>query len=178
MKTALILALLLLALAVPASGISPSRWSRVPESAFRSFPAVPGSAGCLSSSTAERHAGLCAAVEVAGSSPALASSILPTARPTGHTVPPFLGARGVATWQPLPGLWASAGPKVRAWGVKPGDRLTVCAGSRCVTVRVWPGGCWCPDRHGVPVLLDLSLDAFSALADPGLGVLPVVVTWR
>jgi len=100
----------------------------------------------------------------------------PTQRPTGRIVAPSVAFRGIATWQPLAGYFASAGPKLRAAGVKVGQTVRVCAG-RCVNVVIWPGGCWCPDRKGVPVLLDLSVAAFGRLADPSLGVLEVTVSW-
>jgi hypothetical protein len=45
-------------------------------------------------------------------------------------------------------------------------------------VRLIPGGCWCPPRNGVPVLLDLSRTAFRKLTngDPfGVGTIDVTV---
>ena len=101
----------------------------------------------------------------------------PTQRPTGRIVPPSVAFRGVATWQPLPGLYASLGLKLREAGVVAGQRLTVCSGGRCVVVTAWPGGCWCRERPGGPTLLDLSNEAFSRLAPLGVGVLEVTVSW-
>jgi len=101
----------------------------------------------------------------------------PTQRPTGRIVAPSVAFRGVATWQPLPGLYASLGPKLREAGVVAGQRLTVCSGGRCVVVTAWPGGCWCRERPGGPTLLDLSSLVFSRLAPLGVGVISVEVSW-
>ena len=101
----------------------------------------------------------------------------PTQTPQGRILPPSVAFRGVATWHPLPGLFASLGPKLREAGVVAGQRLTVCSGGRCVVVTAWPGGCWCRERPGGPTLLDLSDEAFSRLAPLGVGVISVEVSW-
>jgi hypothetical protein len=57
-----------------------------------------------------------------------------------------------------------------------GDRVRVCSGGQCVTVRLtdW---CACGPRHGQPTLLDLDDDAFRRLAPLGAGVIDVRVSW-
>lgn len=84
--------------------------------------------------------------------------------------------RGYATWYATPGLVAAAGPVLRrrlgkGWR---GDRVSVCAGRRCVAVRLvdW---CACGPRHGRPTLLDLSDAAFRRLAPLSMGVVAVRV---
>lgn len=89
-------------------------------------------------------------------------------------VPRGTGLRGVATWFAAPSGTAAAGPALRAvlgpgWR---GQRVSVCAGERCVTVRLadW---CACGPRHGAPTLLDLSDDAFAQLAPLSRGIVRI-----
>lgn len=82
--------------------------------------------------------------------------------------PPF--AQGYATWYQANGRIGAAGPALRGF-LGPqwrGSVLRVCHG-RCVTVTLtdW---CACPDT-----LLDLSDDAFRALAPLGKGRITVTV---
>ena len=184
--------LILLSLAAT-SAHTGSAWRALPESDFATMvPAAPGSAGQLCGSTAERHSGLCAAVEVAGSSPALASSTPPSGpRPTANPrltmpklavppcciVPPAGGIKGQATWFASLGSWlyGAAGPRLRA-AIGPGylgRTVRVCAALRCVSVRLVTSCACQPDTR----LIDLSLDAFSRLAAPSRGVIAIVVSW-
>lgn len=84
------------------------------------------------------------------------------------------GPRGVATWYGALGIVGAAGPALRAF-LGPGwrgDRVTVCAGPRCVRVLLvdW---CACGPRGGRPTLVDLSPAAFRRLAPLSAGVVPV-----
>jgi rare lipoprotein A (peptidoglycan hydrolase) len=79
---------------------------------------------------------------------------------------------GLATWYATPGLTAAAGPLLRH-GDWRGSFVRVCAG-KCVTVQL-TDACWCPDRHGSPVLLDLSASAFRRLAPLSRGIVAVEV---
>jgi hypothetical protein len=80
---------------------------------------------------------------------------------------------GLATWYSTPGLTAAAGPDLRH-GDWRGSLVRVTSRGHSVTVRL-TDACWCPDRGGVPVLLDLSRSAFSRLAPPSRGVIAVEV---
>ena len=84
-----------------------------------------------------------------------------TAKPSPGKTPrpsvrPAHGLRGVATWYAASKGTAAAGPALRAALGKDwrGDRVRVCAGGECVTVRLtdW---CACGPRHGKPTLIDL-----------------------
>jgi len=84
--------------------------------------------------------------------------------------------RGYATWYAARGLVASAGPALRkalgpGWR---GSRVLVVRGLRAVEVRI-VGWCACGKRHGLPTLLDLSPEAFRALAPLSAGVILVHV---
>ena len=82
---------------------------------------------------------------------------------------------GVATWyDDGPGLYAAAGPALRH-GDWRGSRVRVCAGERCITVRLsdW---CACGPRGGRTTVLDLSADAFRRLAPLSRGVIRVRVS--
>ena len=81
---------------------------------------------------------------------------------------------GLATWYDTPGLTAAAGPELRV-GDWRGSRVQVCGKSSCIVVTL-TDACWCPDRDGVPVLLDLSASAFRRLAPLSRGVIAVEVT--
>jgi hypothetical protein len=85
---------------------------------------------------------------------------------------------GKATWyDDGPGLYGAAGPVLReALGGDPafrGQTVRVCA-DECVLVRLtdW---CACGDRGGVPILIDLSPDAFARLAPLSAGVIDVTI---
>jgi hypothetical protein len=105
---------------------------------------------------------------------AVAPKVTPAPTPIVRILPPVVVAKGVVTWQPGAGLWASPGAIVRGWGVHQGELLTVCAGSHCIRVAV-RGWCACGDRSGLPTLLDLSAAAFARLASLSAGVLRVEV---
>ena len=84
-----------------------------------------------------------------------------TAKPSPGKTPrpavrPAHGLRGVATWYAASKGTAAAGPALRAALGKDwrGDRVRVCSGGECVTVRLtdW---CACGPRHGTPTLIDL-----------------------
>jgi hypothetical protein len=82
----------------------------------------------------------------------------------------------VATWFAAPRGTAAAGPALRAalgkgWR---GERVRVCSGGECVTVRLtdW---CACGPRHGTPTLIDLGRDSFSRLAPLSSGVITVTI---
>lgn len=155
-------------LAGPTTGIVPTPYARVSPAAFTTLP-PPASLGPVPRATVAPLP-----------SPWTPASSRPTSKPVSHTVPPFVGAKGVATYQPLPGLFASAGPVLRALGINVGQLVRVCrleAGQTCVSVRIWPGGCWCKRRPGGPTLLDLSELAFIQLAPLSQGVVAVEVTW-
>ena len=97
-------------------------------------------------------------------------------KPTGRIVPPSVALRWQATWWDSwgHGFYAAAGPKLRAlYPDYLGKWVTACAGSRCVRVRLTTSCACQPDSR----IIDLSLDAFSRLADPSLGVLEVTVSW-
>ena len=87
---------------------------------------------------------------------------------------------GIATWYDWRPGEAAAGPALRRalgpdWR---GQWVTVCTaaiGRSCVTVRL-TDACWCPDRRGVPVVIDLDRASFGQLADPSIGVLLVTVS--
>jgi rare lipoprotein A (peptidoglycan hydrolase) len=85
---------------------------------------------------------------------------------------------GYATWYGTgpDGLYAAAGPALRAalgrhWR---GSHVLVCRSTKCVEVRLndW---CACGPRHGYSTLLDLSDEAFAALAPLSRGVIRVAV---
>ena len=100
----------------------------------------------------------------------------PTQRPSGRILPPSVAFRGSATWWDSwgHGFYAAAGPKLRAlYPDYLGKWVTACAGSRCARVRLTTSCACQPDSR----IIDLSLDAFSRLADPSLGVLEVTVSW-
>lgn len=85
---------------------------------------------------------------------------------------------GKATWyDDGPGLYGAAGPLLReALGGDPafrGQSVTVCA-ERCVNVTLtdW---CACGERGGVPTIIDLSADAFAAIAPLSAGVVDVTI---
>lgn len=82
---------------------------------------------------------------------------------------------GLATWYATGpgGFTAAAGPDLRH-GKWRGSYVRVSHGGRSVVVRLIDA-CWCPDRGGRPVLLDLSLLAFERLADATEGVIRVQV---
>ena len=82
---------------------------------------------------------------------------------------------GLATWyDDGPGYYAAAGPELRH-GDWRGSRVEVTSGGRSVVVTL-SDACWCPDRDGSPVLLDLSASAFRRLAPLSRGVIAVEVT--
>jgi hypothetical protein len=125
----------------PAKSTTPKAWQPVPAALFSRWPAVPGWSGQLCSSTAEHHAGHCAAVDVAGSSPALAPTPTPSVRPhpTGGLIPPYVGFRGLAgtsTWYAYRSGQAAAGRALRdAIGADwRGATVRVCHAGRCLSV--------------------------------------------
>jgi hypothetical protein len=95
---------------------------------------------------------------------------------SGPTASSLIG--GKATWFDVgPGLYGAAGPLLReALGGDPafrGESVTVCADT-CVTVTLtdW---CACGERGGVPTIIDLSADAFAAIAPLSAGVVDVTI---
>ena len=75
-------------------------------------------------------------------------------------------------------LCAAAGPALRV-GAWRGSTVTVCAANEpghCVQARI-SDACWCIPRHDKPTLLDLSDEAFAALAPLSRGIVEVTVTW-
>ena len=177
MKRALILAAILALLAVPASGISPSHWERVPESAFQSFvPDGPVDAGRFPGGDPVGSRG--GGRFDSGFSPA--PSILPSGRPTYTPrpvplVPPYVGIKGVATFYAYhPGQAAAArrlrdalGPNWRGMTVR------VCGPLRCLRIVLTDyESSTIPGR-----LIDLDRSDFARLCgDLGRGVCDVVVT--
>ena len=100
----------------------------------------------------------------------------PTATPVVGGIGDTAGAlKGQSTWyNDGPGLYGAAGPKLRA--LIPGylhRYVTVCARGVCVRVRLITSCACQPDTR----LIDLSLDAFSRLAAPSVGILEVTVSW-
>ena len=115
---------------------------------------------------------------VATAAPTVAATPRPGSSPIGHVVPPAVGARGWATWQPGAGDWGSAGPILQALGIRVGQLVRVQSASGHFEVRVAPGGCACGDRRGIPTLIDLSRAAWIDLCgNPSAGICRVVVTW-
>ena len=174
MTRAIALALIVLGAVLVVAGstqaITPSPYRALSQSEFR---AVPGSAGQLCSSTAERHAGLCAAVEVAGSSPALASSTPPSSpRPTIR--PPRTYLSGVATFYAYNSGQAAAAKPLRdelgaGWR---GSFVRVCHDGLCLRLRLtaWEASL-IPGR-----LIDLSSQDFRRICGPlSKGVCAVTV---
>lgn len=105
----------------------------------------------------------------------------PTARPQ-RTSPPSsihplsVKRTGTATWycctRGYPsGLYAAAGPGIRVGNWR-GRYVRVCAGSRCVRVRLID---WCACGHGR--VIDLYPEAFRRLAPLSRGVVRVQVSW-
>jgi hypothetical protein len=176
----LALALLLVGLCLvvaTASALTPSRWSPVGQNEFRALSSVPVDAGALQApQTGKGPAGPQNGPIIPGR-----PSILPSTRPalTARPLRTYFrqSVAGVATWQPLPGLFGSAGPVLRAAGVKVGQTVRVCSRGNCVAVTIWPGGCWCKVRPGGPTLIDLSNEAFARLVPLSVGVLEVSVRW-
>lgn len=171
---AILLALILIG-CQPVAATNPSAWSPLPGSGFSSVPGSAGGAGLAQQAEHRIHPDVTGAEPVPGAAEP-PSSTPPTARPTG-LVPPFVAIKGTATWWNSwgKGLYAAAGPKLRA--LMPdylGRYVTACARGRCVRVRLTTS-CACQPSSRI---IDLSLDAFSWLADPSLGVLDVVVTGR
>lgn len=100
-----------------------------------------------------------------------------TTRPTGKpVVPRGNGTAGRASWYGASGMIAAAGPALRArlgkgWR---GQVVTVCAGERCIRVRLadW---CQCYRGEGRERLIDLSDDAFRRLAPLSRGLVRIRV---
>ena len=82
--------------------------------------------------------------------------------------------RGLASFYDWKSGEAAAGPALRAFlGPKwRGQTVRVCAGGRCVTVKLSD---WC-QCYGVRVI-DLDRASFAALASPALGLIDVQI-WR
>jgi hypothetical protein len=191
-----VLALVVLLLVVstaPAKSETPHAYRPLPAALFSRWPAVPVDAGALGAmvTTPEPRIESSPSILPSGrpsANPRLTTPKLavprPTARPTGAIGTAYVGAKGlagVATYQPLPGLFGSAGPVLRALGLHAGQRVHVCNNSKtfraCIDVVIWPGGCWCRVRPGGPTLLDLSVAAFADLAPLSQGVVPITVEW-
>jgi len=144
-----------------ASAYPLSHWERLPESGFQSFV-----------SDGPVDAGQGAGLVPDTSSVPYRPSILPTARPTGHASS-TITAKGVATYQPGTGYWASPSALIRAW---PGTTVTVCGPLACRVIAL-RNECACGLRHGARTLLDLSIQAWIVLCgDPSAGVCSVEVT--
>ncbi len=83
---------------------------------------------------------------------------------------------GTATWWDTfgSGSYAAAGPAlIRAMGPGYlGRWVTVCSGGSCVRAHLTTS-CKCPGGR----VIDLAKSLFAQLADPGLGVIPVKVSW-
>jgi len=110
------------------------------------------------------------ATVAAGGLPFASRSVLPAPTPM-----PRHALSGQATWWDSwgHGLYAAAGPRLRAaMGAYLGRIVTVCAAT-CVRVTLTTSCACQPDTR----LIDLSLDAFSQLAAPGRGIIPVIVRW-
>lgn len=115
--------------------------------------------------------------------PTPAQSARPKVRPEATHTRSWSGSgairvRGYATWYATgpSGLFAAAGPTLRralgpGWR---GSRVLVCRVRRCVEVKLvdW---CACGKRNGIPTVLDLSDEAFAAIARLGAGVVRVTV---
>lgn len=97
-------------------------------------------------------------------------------RPSNHSV------SGLATWYCVPGrsrctkgyppgLYAAAGSELRV-GDWRGRKVQVCAGSKCITVRLID---WCACKGNR--IIDLYGAAFDNLAPLGSGVIKVRVSW-
>ena len=100
----------------------------------------------------------------------------PSVRPTGEIGTAVGALKGQATWFASLGSWdyGAAGPRLRAaMGNYLGRFVRVCAGSRCVVVKLVTSCACQPDTR----LIDLSRSAFSRLGDPSVGVLEVTVSW-
>jgi hypothetical protein len=83
---------------------------------------------------------------------------------------------GIATWFASPQNVSAAGPALRR-ALGPGWRgshVRVCSGGRCA-VTTLGDACWCPDRRGVPVVIDLDDDVFARLAPLSRGVIAVTI---
>jgi len=115
---------------------------------------------------------------VATAAPTVAGSPRPGSSPIGHVVPPAVGARGWATWQPGTGAWGSAGPTLEALGIRVGQLVRIQSATGHLVVRIAPGGCACGDRRGLHTLIDLSRSAWAELCGtPSAGICRVDVTW-
>lgn len=107
-----------------------------------------------------------------------APRVVPDHPPRAVIVAPEIGLSGRASWFAAPDGTAAAGPRLRAalgahWR---GSRVTVCAGARCVRVRLtdW---CQCYKGEARERVIDLSRGAFARLAPLSRGVVRVEVTW-
>ena len=83
---------------------------------------------------------------------------------------------GIATWWDSwgHGFYAAAGPRLRAaMGDYLGRVVQVCHLHSCIAVKLTTSCACQPDSR----IIDLSLDAFSRLADPSLGLITVEVSW-
>lgn len=159
---ALILALAIVLLAtLPAQGIAPSPYRALPTSAFSTWPIDP----------------LVRPIRVEPSPRWQAPSPAPTTRARVTVRAPGASLTGQATWWDSwgHGLYAAAGPRLRS-AMGPGylhRYVTACSRGVCVRMRLITSCACSPDTR----LIDLSLDAFSRFAAPGLGIIPIVVTW-
>lgn len=152
---------LLLAGCTTAAATTGTAWHRVPQSSFVSFGPI-----VQRPRTPDRLSG------DAGSTPAGIATPAPSVRT--EVLPPALGARGWATYQPGTGLWASPSGYIRNW---PGTWVKVCGPVACRRIEL-RNECACGDRHGLRTLLDLSVDAWVAVcgSDTGQGICLVQVT--
>ena len=109
------------------------------------------------------------------------SEAQPTAKPSAAatnlvSVSREPAPRGVASWYSARPGTAAAGPALRE-ALGPdylGQSVRVCAGSRCIEVRIVTS-CQCYRGEPGERLIDLSRSAFSRLADPSVGLVRVTV---
>lgn len=151
---------------LPSKAVEGHAWTPLPESQFRSFSV---DAGGESRKAWNRVAST--------PSPSILPRASVTPRPTVRPTRTTHSIEGQATWFASLGSWdyGAAGPKLRA-AMGPhylGRFIQVCANGRCVVVKLVTSCACSPDTR----LVDLSLDAFSRLASPSLGIIPIEVSW-
>jgi hypothetical protein len=164
-------------------------WRPVPAALFSRWPAVPVDAGSKEPAMPT--------ASPSGLAPRTSPSILPSGRqrpksgPSATEAPTVVrttaipdyvaekGVAGVATWWDSfgHGMYAAAGPRLR--DVLPnyvGKWVTAClnqSSHQCVRVKLTTSCACQPDSR----IIDLSLDAFSRLAAPSVGIVEVTVSW-
>lgn len=175
--TGLALAAGILVLVASASAVSPSVWHPLSGGEFQSLTTgsvVPSQYGAVLV-TPSTTATLPSTPTPPKSGPSATPRPTPTTRPAGGIGDTAGALRGQATWyDDGPGLYAAAGPKLRA--LIPGylgRYVEVCARGVCLRLRLVTS-CWCVPNSRI---VDLSPEAFSRLAPLSQGIVSVSVTW-